>query len=349
MTQRQTTISIEGGSFLINGTPTYPGRHYQGHKVEGLLLNARLVQGIFDDLNPATRARWDYLDGAWDPERNTAEFIAALPSWRAAGLLAFTLNLQGGSPEGYSKEQPWDNSAFAADGRLRAPFVRRLERILDAADAHGMAVILGLFYFGQDQRLRDERAVVAAVEATTDWLLAQGYSHVLVEIANEADVPHYHHDILKAERGHELIGLVQARSAGKLATPAGRLMVSTSMRGGALPTAAMTAAADFLLLHGNHVEGPAKIRQMVRDCRAAAAYRGQPILFNEDDHFDFDAPDNHMLAAIDEYAGWGFFDYRMAGEGFREGFQSPPVDWSIGSERKRAFFRLLAEITGAAP
>jgi hypothetical protein len=39
----------------------------------------------------------------------------------------------------------------------------------------------------------------------------------------------------------------------------------------------------------------------------------------------------------------------MAGEGFCEGYQSMPVDWSISSERKRGFFRLLAEITGAAP
>jgi len=44
-----------------------------------------------------------------------------------------------------------------------------------------------------------------------------------------------------------------------------------------------------------------------------------PVLFNEDDHFDFDRPENNMLAAIGEYAGWGFFDYRMAGEGFDEG------------------------------
>jgi hypothetical protein len=349
MTQRRTTVGIHGDAFLINGEPTYPGRHHRGRRIEGLLLNARMVQGIFDDLNPATRERWGYPDGPWDAERNTDEMIAAMPAWHAAGLRAFTLNLQGGSPEGYSEKQPWHNSAFGADGRLRADYARRLARVLEAADELGMAVILGLFYFGQDGRLRDERAVVAAVEATTDWLVAQAYGHVLIEIANEVDVPHYSHSILKAERNHELIALVQRRSAGRLATPAGRLLVSTSMRGGSLPTAAITAAADFLLLHGNHVEGPAQIRQMVRDCRAAAGYRGQPILFNEDDHFDFDAPDNHMLAAIDEYAGWGYFDYRMAGEDFREGFQSVPVDWSIGSERKRGFFRLLAEVTGAQP
>jgi hypothetical protein len=347
MKQRKTVVSIDRDAFLINGEPTYRGRRHRGRKVEGLLLNARMVQGIFDDLNPATRSRWDCPDGPWDAERNTDELIAAMPSWHAAGLRAFTLNLQGGSPEGYSEQQPWHNSAFAEDGALRADYLSRLSRMLDAADDLGMAVILGLFYFGQDGRLRDERAVIRAVEATTDWLLARAYSHVLVEIANEADVPRYTHDILGAERGHELIALAQRRSAGGLATPRGRLLVSTSMRGGSLPTAAIIEAADFLLLHGNHVEGPAQIRQMVRDCRAAPGYRGQPVLFNEDDHFDFDAPDNHMLAAIGEYAGWGYFDYRMAGEGFDEGFQSIPVNWSISSARKRGFFRLLAEIAGA--
>jgi hypothetical protein len=348
MTHR-TTVGIAGNAFLIDGEPTYAGRRHRGRKVEGLLLNARMVQGIFDDLNPATRGRWAYPDGPWDAERNTRELIAAMPSWHAAGLRAFTLNLQGGSPEGYSQEQPWHNSAFAEDGALRDDYLGRLGRVLDAADELGMAVILGLFYFGQDGRLRDERAVIRGAEAITDWLLAQGYAHVLVEIANEVDVPRYTHGIIATERAHELIALVQRRSTGRLATPAGRLLVSTSMRGGALPTAAITAAADFLLLHGNHVEGPARIRAMVRDGRALPAYRGQPILFNEDDHFDFDAPDNHMQAAIDQYAGWGYFDYRMAGEGFREGFQSVPVDWSIGSQRKRGFFRLLAEVTGVQP
>ncbi len=338
--RRKTAVGIDGDAFLIDGAPTYPGRFHQGHKIEGLLLNARMVQGTFDDLNPATRARWAYPDGPWDAERNTDELIAAMPSWRAAGLLAFTLNLQGGSPEGYSKEQPWHNSAFDEGGGLRADYLGRLARILDAADDLGMAVILGLFYFGQDGRLRDERAVIGAALATTDWLLAQGYSHVLVEIANEADVPRYSHDILKAARGHELIELVRARSAG-------RLLVSTSMGGGSLPTERMIETADFLLLHGNQVEGPRAIRRMVRDCRAASTYRGQPILFNEDDHFDFDAPDNHMLAALGAYAGWGYFDYRMAGEGFCEGYQSVPIDWSISSARKRGFFRLLAEVTGA--
>jgi hypothetical protein len=71
-----------------------------------------------------------------------------------------------------------------------------------------------------------------------------------------------------------------------------------------------------------------------------------PILFNEDDHFDFDKPENNMLAAISEYASWGFFDYRLDGEGLRQGYQSLPVDWGIGSARKRGFFDLVRDITG---
>src|SRR6476661_2281855 len=74
---RKTAVGIEGGSFLINGQPTYKGRVFNGVKVEGLLLNARLVQGIFDDLNPETRKLGAYPDGAaFDAERNTREFVA---------------------------------------------------------------------------------------------------------------------------------------------------------------------------------------------------------------------------------------------------------------------------------
>ena len=98
-----------------------------------------MVQGIFDDLNPETRGQWAYPDTKhWDAERNTREFIAAMPEWRRHGLLAFTINLQGGSPQGYSQEQPWHNSAFKPDGALRPDYMDRLERILDRADELGM-------------------------------------------------------------------------------------------------------------------------------------------------------------------------------------------------------------------
>ena len=85
--ERKTVVSISGDSFLINGRLTYQGREWNGHRIEGLLLNSRMVQGIFDDLNPATVQRWAYPDTAkWDPERNTREFEGLVFWVRRKGL-----------------------------------------------------------------------------------------------------------------------------------------------------------------------------------------------------------------------------------------------------------------------
>jgi len=305
-------------------------------RIEGLLLNSRMVQGIFDDLNPDTRSRWAYPDtGRWDPERNTAEFCAAMAQWRAHGLLAFTLNLQGGSPEGYSSGQPWHNSALEADGRLRAEYLVRLERVLETADTLGMAVILGLFYFGQDHRLKNEAAVIRAVDETVSWILDRDYANVLIEIANECDVPRYTHAILTPPREHELIDHAQ-----RITRNGKRLLVSTSYRGRSLPGEAVVRSADFLLLHGNGESNPHRIRHLVRMTRRVPGYTPKPILFNEDDHFDFEQPDCNFLAALGEYASWGYFDP------YADGFQSPPVNWGLNTERKRAFFGKVRDASG---
>ena len=37
---RKTEISIVGDDFHINGAPTYESRFWQGHRIEGLLLDA---------------------------------------------------------------------------------------------------------------------------------------------------------------------------------------------------------------------------------------------------------------------------------------------------------------------
>jgi len=143
-----TTVAIVGEDFHVDGEPTLKGRTWRGHRVEGLVPNARQVQGVCDDRNPATRSRWAYPDtGKWDAGRNTREFVVAMSEWRRRGLLSFTLTLQGGSPEGYSKDQPWDNAAFEPDGSLRSDYAARLARILDEADRLRIVVILGVFDF----------------------------------------------------------------------------------------------------------------------------------------------------------------------------------------------------------
>ncbi len=341
-----TRVAIEGERFLINGAPTYAGRRWNGASIEGRLMNARMVQATFDDRNPATAGKWAYPDTKrWDADRNTNEFLAMMPEWRKHGLLAVTLNLQGGSPEGYSKSQPWHNSAINADGTLEAKTLGRLARVIDKADELGMVVILGLYYFGQDERVKDEAAVVAGVDAAVDWIVAKGYRNVLVEVNNECNVKSYDHDILKPERVHELIARVKARGAAKKHP----LLAGTSYGGGAIPKPNVVKASDFLLLHGNGVKDPKRIAEMVQQTRRVDGYRTMPILFNEDDHFDFDKPENNFVAAVRESASWGYFDYRMKGEGFDDGYQSVPVNWKTSSARKTGFYKLLAEITGSTP
>lgn len=351
----QTIVAISGDRFLINGQPTYAGRSWQNRRVEGLLFNSRMANAIADDENLGTRGCWDYADGPWDPARNTREFCAAMPEYRRHGLLAVCINLQGGSPQGYSWHQPWLITGFTADGALKPEWAARAEQVIAAADAEGMIVVLGLFYGRSARHLTGESAIRRAVEETVDWLVARRARNVLVEIGNEVDHTVFSHDLIRAPRCHELIELAQKRSEGKLETPAKRLLVSASLLQPRDIANNVVAAADFLLPHGNHVNGPDGrdqpspdgIRLQLVLTRACAGYRGQPILYNEDDHFDFDKPENHMLAALEGYAAWGFFDYRRSRERFEDGYQSLPVDWAINSARKRGFFGLLKEVTGA--
>lgn len=338
-----TTVSIVGEDFHLNGRPTYPGRTWRGHRIEGLLLNSRVVQATYDDLNPETAKRWAYADtGKWDAERNVREFIAALPEWRAHGLLAVTVNFQGGSPEGYSSKQTWITGAYEADGSLRPAFADRMRRVLDAADAQGMVVIVGYFYFGQDEHLRNEAAVIRATDETTRWLLAGNWRNVLVEVNNETNIKAYDHAILRPDRIHELIDRVR-----KTERDGRRLLVGTSYGGGTIPKENVMRSSDFLLIHGNGVKDPARITEMVQQTRSVPGFRPMPILFNEDDHENFDQPTNNFTSAVAAHASWGWFDYRRKGEALEEGYQSPPVNWGLSSSRKRAFFKTLAEVTGA--
>ena len=56
------------------------------------------------------------------------------------------------------------------------------------------------------------------------------------------------------------------------------------------------------------------------------------------------ADSQHFLAAIGECAPWGYFG---PGENnCRDGYQSPPVEWGLNTDRRRVFFELVQKITG---
>ena len=163
----------------------------------------------------------------------------------------------------------------------------------------------------------------------------------MIEINNECDVDSYDHEILMPSRVHELITLVKG-----MEKEGYRLLAGTSFKGNAIPTPNVVEISDFLLVHGNGVREPSRIKEMVTLTREIREYKGQPIVSNEDDHYDFDEAENNFVAAISSYASWGYFDFRRADEPFEDGFQSVPVDWTISSERKKAFFEKVLEITG---
>ena len=335
--ERATNVSIDGENFRINDRLTYEGRSWDGHSIEGLLFNARLVHACFDDDNPDTVTNWAYPDtGQWDAERNVGEFLAAMPTWYDHGMRAIATNLQCGSPEGYSSEQPWIVSAYNADGTLKPGWLDRLRRVLDRADDLGMAVILGLFYFGQDGGLDDEDAVIRAADNAVEWLLEHEYTNVVIEIANECDI-NYDHAILDQDRIAELIQRVKDHSR-----DGHGYAVGTSFSGGVVPPDDVVDVSDLVLLHGNGVEDPDRIREMVAEVRDLPSYEPMPIVFNEDDHFCFGS-DCNMAAAIESGASWGYFD---PGENdYWHGYQSPPVRWDPNTARKRAFFGYLDGVT----
>ena len=376
----KTEISLEGDKFLVNGTPTNEATTFRGVSMEGLMMNSRMANAVFDDDNEFTRHLWAYPDNdKWDADRNTNELIEMLPTYKSKGLSCIDVNLQGASPLGYYKSnpdglsdlmariqtkfpdatepkiwaglpgtrsQPWNSGAFTENGDLKPAFMKRVAKIIEAADEIGMIVCLGLFYFGQDERISDEKSVKTAVEKATNWILAKGYTNVLLEINNECDVPLYEHEILCPDRVHELINLAKS-----ISKDGARLLVSTSFTRRMVPTEKVIESSDFILLHGNGMHDPVEITNRVQETRNANSYKGQPIFFNEDDHFEFENESNNFVAALEQRAGWGFFDPGPGAGGtaaygnYVDGYQNPPINWTINTPRKESFFWILSKLT----
>ena len=314
-----TKLSIEGEKVLINGEPTY-----KGTSVEGLLLNVRTVNATFDD----TLGEVDWWDddgsheenaragyGKWSsPDSapaNTKRFIAVLPEYKAHGILAVNLNFQGGHPlmsktwiaqgrgsagaRGNGHRDFYHNSAFGPDGSIDAAYARRIGDVIEACDSLGMAVILQLFYFGQDTVFEHEAGILPAADSGVDYVCKRGYQNVLIEIANEVMGGHYHHDLLKPARTGGLIRRARLRAQ---ETHGRQLLVSTSEAAMLSPKQwtfeqidSCFRGADVVLLHGGDNIETGKVgdtsevvekTKHIRGCEWFQA-KPRPIIFNESD------------------------------------------------------------------
>ena len=275
----RTQISIADNHWHLNGRITYPGM-----SAEGLLMNVRMVNAVFED-----KAR-----PGFDADENTSEFIKKIPVYLEHGIRAFTLNLQGGFP-GYEGAA---NSAFNPDGSLRKSYLRRVTRVIEACDRNGAAVILGCYYQRQDQILRDEKAVRIGVVNTVRWLAKSGYNNVVLEIANEFNHSGFDHSILKKSEGQvELIRLAKKTWPNLLASTSG-------LGNGRLPDN-VCRASDFLLIHFNGT----KLDDIPKRIQALKKY-GKPIICNEDQKYGEQAAEAARLS-VEQGASWGFMHEKI--------------------------------------
>lgn len=297
---------------------TYTGVEYR-RQAQGKLMNIRLAQALFQD-------EW-LKEAPFDPEKNTDSVISALDFYRNHGVLMIDVSLQGGqagydrSVNGvdrqngyqYGPEKGTYVSAFRPDGSLKPEWLGRLERLLRAADRRGMVVNLMYFYQGQDEQFDDPQAIHRAARDITDWLIEKNFRNIIIDVANEWDLPGNRWDFDSYIPRH-ILGLIeevrdrfQQRKAG-FALP-----VSVSGDGRMNYPDSLLKAVDLVLLHGNG-SSPAQ-----KTARAAALKNlPRPILMNEDDN-GRESTAGHLSKDLESCtiffemaSGWGYMPWVQA-------------------------------------
>jgi hypothetical protein len=228
------------------------------------------------------------------------------------------------------------------------------------ADELGMIAIVGFFYWKQANKMAGENAIWNAVENAMQFLIGTGRNNILVEIANETDLP-FVFPIFRPENAPRMIEHFKNRYP--------EFLISTSQggvnpeKGRSIPTPEMVRVCDFLLPHGNGAT-PERLSRALDMIRAIPEFQKnpKPIIVNEDS-----TGISNLNTAFSKYVSWGYYDQGYNGEPRihdiwvtdtahrpRElrvedlsGFQTPPVNWNINTPRKRAFFERVAQITGA--
>jgi hypothetical protein len=316
-----TILTIQGNHFYINGTPVYSEIH-SNPSVHGLLMNARFIQGMFDDQND--RTRFNRFGKIFDPDQNTEDFIAALPEWYPYGLRAVTVGIQGGMPVFTINVRTIDNNPFGQDGRSFDPaYAKRLDSIIKAADEIGMVIIVNILYWAQSLRFDNEDALLAALKSAASFLKKGQYTNVIIDLANEYNIELWDPlPIIKNPTSMaKLIELVRRESGG---------MLTGSSGGGGLVDQEVIDASDVVLIHGNGLTR-GEYYDFVRYVQKLAP--NKPILCNEDSPCI-----SRLEIACHTHTSWGHYD------NFTK--QEPPCDWGITKGQDFYFARRIASCLG---
>ena len=318
----ETKYSIVNDDFFINGLKTYSEISGSDENIHGLLFNARFIQGVFNDVNPANKLMYDRFGKKFDPDTNTNDLIEHLREWYNCGIRAITVGIQGGGPiYTYKDWSTIDTDAFSKDGKeINLDVFNRLMRIIHACDKIGMIVIVSILYQAQAHLFEDGLAIVNAVRTTCRKLAEQPYDNIIIEVANEHDVGEF--------RQHPIIG--SGEGIGTLINLArewtnGRFAVGSSGGGGSICKEA-AKASDVILVHGNDLRRE-ELGRFILKVRSICP--NKPIVVNEDSPMF----DGALRVAYATHSSWGYYNNATK--------QEPPTDWSITRGEDEFFAKRL--------
>jgi len=317
----KTYLRTEGTDFLINDRLTYEELPNCAPRYHGLLMNARFIQGVFDDtVDPL---RFHRFGRCFDANTNTEALIAALPQWYRCGLRAFTVGFQGGGPCFTITNDQICNNPFSPDGLQIAPdYLARMAKLLNAADELGMVVIVSILYGGQSRHFNDAQAVINAIRTASAWLRQGGWQNVIIEVVNEYDSQSFRRfPLIQTPQGVVALMDIARRESG--------LPVGCSGIGGTV-NEEVIRASDIVLIHGN---GQSRQLLLNRIQQAQIWAPAKPIVCNEDSQAL-----GNLQVCLDHHVSWGYFNDLTK--------QEPPVDWRITEGEDQCFAYRLASALG---
>jgi hypothetical protein len=290
--KKDTKVSIEGDRWFINGKVLNAGS-----PAEGLLMNVRMVNAVFEDRG----AELSKFNNAFDPKQNTDHFVSMIPEYIANGINCFTISLQGGAP-GYEGAV---NSAFESDGTLRVDYMERVAEVIDACNENSCIVILSCFYQRQHSNfssLDGKEAIMNALKNTVLWIKKNHFRNVLLEVSNE-----YRHGGYKKWKDGEWLsdneGQVDLIKLAKSLYPS--LLVSTSDMGDGRSNTSLADAVDYVSIHFNNTS----FENYEERIKANKKF-GKPVVCNEDDKLK-EVGVNALVLSVMNGCGWGYMNSRQ--------------------------------------
>lgn len=194
-------VSVVGADILFDGAPVK-------------LLGLRVSNALMSDAT-------------------TQELVDHLGEFQSYGVNAISVYVMG--------SRFGDVKGYRPDATLDPVYAARLDRILAAADAHAMIVLVGCLYWSESEAKADlghwtQREANLAVAHTVRWLAERGWRHVIVDPDNEG--------MANKQMGWSIAAMIDA---GHAANPAGVLAYN------ARP--APPANADLTIHHAPRVPG----------------------------------------------------------------------------------------------